>query len=79
VKEIIRREWWRYEMVVTIELFRDSYVDLERLLTDMVADMLRPSGGMGDPDIRIWRVRPSGVDGAFKLVLQGSSMRRVRG
>jgi hypothetical protein len=78
-KEIIRREWWRYEFVVTIEMFRDLAGSLEELLKDMVADQLRPSGGMGDPDIRIWRVRPSGIDGAFKLVLQGSSMRRVRG
>jgi hypothetical protein len=74
---IVRNEWWRYELLVSPEFLADPQVDLERFARDTVRDFLRAQGGTGDPNLRIWRVRPSAAPDTFKLVVQGDSLRRV--
>jgi hypothetical protein len=76
---MIRTEWWRQEVHITLEFLADLMPSgaLEEWLTLMVRDSLREQGGLGEPRLLIWRVRPTSIEGAVLFVLQGDSLREV--
>ena len=68
-----RIEWWRDEVHVRF----DELADAEEIVRDAVKRTLAKQGGVGEPDVRVWRVRCSPLPGCIRLVVLGSSKRRV--